>query len=194
MNKLIAISGTKGSGKDLTAKMIQYCLSVPKLFRQYWIYKYFRNLFFKSWKIIAFADPLKKVLSVLLNIPVEKFSDRNFKENFYVDFNTLTCSDALNNPLKLSDTKFNKMAKALDLDITRFDLTIRQLMQYFGTNIALTYLGKNIWINSTLKNASKKTIISDLRFLSEAEKVRSLNGKIIYIDRPGYTFGNHQSE
>jgi uridine kinase len=34
-NKLIAISGVKSSGKDTSSKMLQYCLSVPKIFRQY---------------------------------------------------------------------------------------------------------------------------------------------------------------
>jgi len=34
-NNLIAISGTKNSGKTETADMLQYCLSVPKCLRQY---------------------------------------------------------------------------------------------------------------------------------------------------------------
>jgi len=47
-NNLIAISGTKGSGKSETSKMLQYCLSVPKLFRHYWIYKRFSKIFSKK--------------------------------------------------------------------------------------------------------------------------------------------------
>jgi len=34
-NKLIAIGGLKNSGKDEVSKMLQYCLSVPKVLRQY---------------------------------------------------------------------------------------------------------------------------------------------------------------
>ena len=32
---LIAVGGLKNSGKDEVSKMIQYCLSMPKLFRRY---------------------------------------------------------------------------------------------------------------------------------------------------------------
>ena len=39
-NKLIAIGGLKNSGKDEASKMLQYCLSVPRIFRYYYFYKY----------------------------------------------------------------------------------------------------------------------------------------------------------
>ena len=193
---LISISGVKGSGKDECSKMFQYCLSVPKFLRQYWIYKRFNKLFHKSWKILAFADPLKKMLATLLNIPVEKFNDRAFKEDTCINLKTLDYSLAAftKNKNLLSDSKFTKMSKDLDLDILNHDLTIRQLMQYFGTMICRTYFGEDVWINSTLKHATKKTIISDCRFINEAEAIKSKGGKIIYIERAGTGFGHHQSE
>ena len=194
-NKLIAISGTKGSGKTESAEMLQYCLSVPKWLRQYWIYKVFGKFIHKSWKLLAFADPLKKMLAILLNVPVEKFNDRIFKENTYVNLNTLDYF-LLNRKDKssLSDSKFTKMAKDLDTEILSYNLTIRQLMQYFGTQVMQTYFGRNIWINATLKNAEDTTIITDLRFKAEYEAVKSLGGIVIYVSRPHYTFGQHASE
>jgi len=77
--KLIAVSGVKGSGKDSVSSMLQYCLSVPKMFRQYFFYKSFKKWIKPKYKKIAFADPLKKMLSNLLNISLDKFYDRNFK-------------------------------------------------------------------------------------------------------------------
>ena len=95
-HNLIAISGTKGSGKDELSKMFQYCLSVPKYLRQYWIYKRFNKFIPKKWKILAFADPLKKMLAVLLNIPAERFNDRSFKEDTCIDLKTLDYSSLSN--------------------------------------------------------------------------------------------------
>lgn len=195
-HNLIAISGTKGSGKDELSKMFQYCLSVPKYLRQYWIYKRFNKFIPKKWKILAFADPLKKMLAVLLNIPAERFNDRSFKEDTCIDLKTLDYSlSAFTKDHKLlSDSKFTRMTKELDTNIIEYNLTIRQLMQYFGTNIMHTYFTKNVWINSTLRNASNRTIISDCRFIAEAEAIKNNNGIIIYISRPGAPFGQHQSE
>lgn len=193
---LIAISGVRYSGKDEVAKILQYCLSVPKIFRQYWLYKLIGKIIPKKWKIIAFADPLKKMLAILLNISVEKFNDRAFKEDVCIDLNTLDYSLSAFTKDKhlLSDSKFTKMTKELNLDILNYDLTIRQLMQYFGTNVIRTFFGENVWINSTLRHASRRTIISDCRFINEAQAIKDKDGTIIYVERPGIGFGQHQSE
>ena len=192
-NKLIAVSGVKGSGKDSVASMLQYCLSVPKMFRQYFFYKYFRKWVKPKYKKLAFADPLKKMLAVLLNIPVEEFNNRNFKEFCTVHIPTLNFNDDTNN--KLPDSKFNKLVKTLDPSLAEGYLSIRQLMQYFGTEVMQTHFGRKVWINSTLRHGSSKgTIIADLRFKAEAEAVQSLGGFIVYVSRPGYTFGQHASE
>ena len=193
---LIAISGVKCAGKDSVTSMLQYCLSVPKIFRQYWIYKYFRKWISHKYKRLAFADPLKKMLAILLNVPVSKFNNRHFKEDCVVNIPTLdsTLSDFTESNDKLSDPKFNRMVKSLDPELIQSNLTIRQLMQYFGTNVMHTYLGRNVWINSTLKHANGPTIISDLRFKAEYEAIKKHNGFVIYVDRPGYWFGQHASE
>lgn len=192
MNKLIAVSGVKSSGKDSVSSIIQFCLNTPKFLRKYWVYKHFRKLFRKKYKRVAFADPLKGMLATLLNLPVEIFNDRNFKEFYVINVPTLTVSNDCVD--KLSDSKFNKLVKNLDSSLTESNLTIRQLMQYFGTQVMQTYFGRNIWINATLKNAEDTTIITDLRFKAEYEAVKSLGGIVIYVSRPHYTFGQHASE
>ena len=134
------------------------------------------------------------MLSVLLNVPFEKFNDRQFKENCYIDISSLgfSASTPEDEYYKLSDTKFNKLLKN-DEVLYNYQLSIRQLMQYFGTNQMRKYFGDKVWVNSTLRNASKRTIISDLRFKSEADAIKQ-RAKLIYINRPGYNFGQHQSE
>lgn len=199
-NRLLAISGVKGSGKDLVSDMFQYCLSVPKPFRQYFFYKHFKRLVKPKYKKLAFADPLKKMLSSLLNVELEKFYDRDFKENYIVDVSTLSaprmklvdgCIVCLG---KLPDSKFNKLVKQLDPSLTEANLSLRQLLQYFGTEIMQKYFGKRVWINSTLRNRSEYTIISDLRFIEEYNAIKENNGIVIYINRPNYEFGQHASE
>lgn len=191
LNNLIAISGVRGSGKDLCTDMLQYCLSVPYVFRQYWVYRLLKHLIKPKYKRIAFADPLKRMLAILLNEPYESFNSRSFKECYIVDLTDLRVHFAVGS---LSDSKFNKLVKELDPELSQSDLSIRQLMQYFGTEVMHKYFGRNVWINSTLKHASKRTIISDLRFKAEADAVHEKKGVIIYISRPGYTFGQHASE
>lgn len=196
LNNLIAVSGVKGSGKDSVSSMLQYCLSVHKMFRQYFFYKYFRKLISPKYQKLAFADPIKRILSILLNVPVSKFNNRHFKEDCVVNISTLefTLSAFTDDANKLSDSKFNRMIKSLDPELVQSNLTIRQLMQYFGTEICQKYFGRNVWINCTLRHANKPTIISDLRFKAEFEAVKNKNGIIIYVNRPNYTFGEHASE
>ena len=189
--RLIAVSGVKGSGKDSVSSMLQYCLSVPKMFRQYFFYKNFRKWIKPKYKRIAFADPLKKMLSDLLNISLDKFYIREFKEGCIINISTLEGSWLGE---KLSDSKFNKLVKQLDPSLTEANLSLRQLLQYFGTEIMQKYFGKRVWINSTMQNRSEYTIISDLRFIEEYNAVKEKKGVVIYINRPNYEFGQHASE
>lgn len=145
----------------------------------------------------SFASTMKQMLAILLKVPVEKFEDRDFKENTYVDFNTLNLHHKkdLKKTQILSDSKFNRQVKEMTVDTHTYMLSVRQLLQYFGTNICRYYFGDELWCLSTLKfSNTHDLILSDLRFKTEAELVQKLGGKIIYIDRPGCEIGQHQSE
>lgn len=83
------------------------------------------------------------MLSVLLNVPVEKFEDRYFKEHVYINFNTLTLTEHPGDTL--SDNKFNKLVAAKDFSfLTTHYITVRQLLQCFGTEIMRNYFGNNL--------------------------------------------------
>jgi hypothetical protein len=150
-----------------------------------------------KYKIANFADTLKKCLSALLNIPVEKFEDRDFKENWYIDFNTLKIyykNDVPDNK-KLSDKKFSKLAKILDPTLTcYYYLTFRQVLQFFGTNVLRQFLSDTIFINGTFKAIEGPTIIGDLRFRIERDISVQNNCKIVYIQRNICVASNHDSE
>lgn len=185
---IIAIAGLKNSGKTEVANMLDYLLNSPACFHNYWCYKHLPKLF-KRWHKVAFADTLKQMLASLLNIDICRFEDREFKENTDIELSTLRF---FKNPVRLGDRNFVKLLQTEDT-LKDYSLTVRQLMQYFGTEICQKYFGKNVWINTVLNNP-KNLIISDLRFKAEAKAVKNKNGKLIYIYRPGIQPGNHASE
>ena len=198
MNKIIAISGVRNTGKDSSGDMLRFMLSTPKFLHHYWIYKRFPKLRLNgNWLKVSFAGSLKEMLSVLLRVPVERFEDRDFKENVFVDFNDLTFHrrEDLKKHQILSDSKFSRKVKEMSIDVRANMLSIRQLLQYWGTEIQRKYLGDQLWSLTTLKlSETHDLIISDMRFKVEAEMVKERRGTIIYIDRPGCEVGNHQSE
>jgi len=200
LNNLIGISGLKGSGKDETAQMLQFCLNTPKILHRYCIYKRFNKYFKQKYKIHRFADPLKRVLATLLSVNVESFESRDFKENFYLDFNTLNIYqkhlvEASNPDLILPDNKFSKLAKDLNVNLIEgYFLSVRQVLQYVGTEVMRTFLGNRLWILATFKNPDKYKIISDVRFKVEYEEIKKRDGIVIHIQRPGCKVGTHASE
>lgn len=198
MHRIIAMTGVRNSGKDESAKAFKFLLSTPKIFHRYWIYRLFPNLnFWGNWIKVSFAGTMKQMLSILLKVPVEMFEDRDFKENVFVDFDTLklTHRKELDKKYVMSDSKFNRHVKEMTIDTHSYMLSIRQLLQYWGTNVMRFYFGDKLWCLTTLKYSdTNDLIISDLRFKTEAKEVKKKHGTLIYIDRPGCEVGNHQSE
>ena len=191
MNNIIVISGLKNSGKDTVADMLQYCLSVPEPFRKYWMYRHYRYAFNSTYEKVAFADSLKDTLSVLFGIPVEKFYERDVKEHFYIK--GLEITDTPDNIL--DEDSFIKMLNKKDFSFlkTHF-ITIRQLLQCFGTEIVRGLFGNAFWAERAMKHNFDKMIITDLRFKVELEAVRKRNGLGLYIDNPNCIPEQHASE
>lgn len=194
--EILAISGLKGSGKNEVANMLQFLLTVPKWMRYYWIYK-LNIRWEEKWQIVSFASTLKEMLASLIKVPVEMFENRDFKENYCVDFSSLQIlhKDDVPKDKLLSDHKFSKLNILANSIYNNYCLTIRQLMQSFGTQLMRVYFGDNIWITSTLTSRfDDNLIVSDLRFKAEYDSVKNVGGKIIYINRPECIPGNHASE
>ena len=194
-NNIISFGGFRNTGKDTSALMLQFMLNTPSIFHYYWIFKYFKFLGkYGKWKVTSFAKPLKEVLSIILGVPVEKFENRDFKENYCVDLSTLKIEkiNPVTTPL-MTDKFFSKVAKELDIStIKKHCITIRQMLQYVGTECLRRLVSEDIWINATLKK--NNIIISDLRFKREFESLDKHKSFRILIERPGCNPGNHPSE
>lgn len=132
---------------------------------------------------------------MLLGIPVELFYDRDFKENTFVFVPTLTTTTEVSDTQKINNNTFLKYLKNKDYSFlqTKY-LTIRQLMQCFGTEIVRGLFGDNFWVERTLKNPCENLIISDLRFEVELDALRKHNAIILYINNPTCKPTGHASE
>lgn len=192
---IIAFSGLKNSGKDTASNMMRYLLIFPKFMHNYTCYKLFNPLlkYIKKWKIKRFADPIKQILAILLNVNPKIFENRKFKEQTCVQFPELKLLD-INCAQTIPENKFSKMVKYLNPNISKdYNLTIRQLMQYFGTEIMRTFFGDSLWTHSIL-NKKENMIISDLRFCIEMEALKQYNAFTILIKRNSCMPGEHPSE
>lgn len=194
---LVAIAGLANSGKTEASNMLCFILNAPKPFRSYRWYKCLKKWpFRKNWEITAFAKPLKQTLSIILNKPLEWFENRENKESVYVDLNSLkTYSKSELNYNWLTESKFQKLLKTENPISSCYVLSVRQLMQYYGTSVIRKFLGDNTWINATLNKVySKNIIVSDLRFKVELSAIKKKGGCTIYINRSSAKPGTHASE
>ena len=82
---LISTSGKINSGKDTIGKILQILLNNPHLNNE-GVLSFlkkdinFDSPYYKTWQIKKFADKLKDIVCLLLNVDRETLEDREFKE------------------------------------------------------------------------------------------------------------------
>ncbi len=202
MNDLIAVGGKMGSGKDTVANMLQYLLNDKyNLDSTYEDYLHYRHHCLYSekpkYKIRKFAYPLKKIVCIILGCTMDDLESRSFKDSFIseewedVNFYTEYVKDLSGKTYKLKNLSFSQA-----LSIKSF-ATVREVLQYLGTNLFKDQFHNKTWINILFREHTKKSnwIISDLRFEDEVEEVLKRNGIIFYIERKGLNNNStHKSE
>lgn len=215
---IIGLAGNKNSGKDTIASMINYIFAVGVTKAKYsdWVLK--RASYDETYKdrIVHFADNLKDCLSIIYGIPRSVFDDRKMKDEMYYSLTTGKFIDKqavtqrgdgfyvlTNEILKHSSIK-DELETYDELNPL---ITIRTLMQYFGTEVCREHLGHEIWIKSGISKivevaANRRLcIVPDVRFTNEAAAIHrdtpSLYGRVVRINRNTGNIGErdyHDSE
>ena len=201
---IIGLAGNKNSGKDTVASMINYIFAVGITKAKYsdWVLK--RASYDETYKdrIVHFADNLKDCLSIIYSIPRFAFDDRKMKDEMYyslttgnfinkrgVDQNNAGFCVLTNEILKHSSIK-HELETYGELNVL---ITIRTLMQYFGTEVCREHLGYKVWIKSSIAKivevaANRRLcIVPDVRFTNEAAAIHKDNpllyGRVVRINR-----------
>lgn len=205
--KIISLSGYIGSGKNLFCSILQQGLGTKN--------------YVPTWHQKAHAAKLKQIASILLNIPVIKFEDPEFKKTDlgpewdrgpreaaeFVYFKTghLPEGDA---------QESMNTARQLGFKVTR---TVREFMQELGTDALRYNLHRDVWVNGLwcdyrpvptqpthdgghrilmdwqAQPEDPNWIITDTRFQNEIKAVKDRNGVIVRINRAPRT-SDHESE
>lgn len=148
-----------------------------------------------GWKIKKFAYKLKLIISMLTGIPIDDLEKAEVKDSklgeewayliYYSLENNITKRV---NPHRWKDFEPNRTK----------NYTVRELLQYLGTELFRNQLHENVWLNALFAdyNEKSKWIITDVRFVNEAEAIKKRGGLLIRVNNPEYKpyKGEHESE
>lgn len=168
---IIGISGKKQCGKDTVCKIIK-ALDIWNRYGDGDMLTFVKMLLKTPsplgsiWYKHAYADKLKQVLSIILNVDVVAFEDNIFK---------------------MSNSEIAKPEGGY--------YTNRELLQRFGTEVGRS-ISPTLWVDALFTNYSEDDhwIIPDVRFLSEAKAIKDRGGIVIRVDRETLSHDNHPSE
>lgn len=168
---IIGISGKKQCGKDTVCKIIK-ALDIWNRYGDGDMLTFVKMLLKTPsplgsiWYKHAYADKLKQVLSIILNVDVVAFEDNIFK---------------------MSNSEIAKPEGGY--------YTNRELLQRFGTEVGRS-ISPTLWVDALFTSYSEDDhwIIPDVRFPSEAKAIKDRGGIVIRVDRETLSHDNHPSE
>ena len=172
---IIGVSGYINSGKDTVGKIIQYLDSGSKLPFEEWTksiihctgYDIGGESMYKCenrWKIRKFAAKVKVIAGLLLNVDVERFEDRKYKDTqLGPEWDNMTV---------------RAFMQKLGTDAMRYglhpDVWVNALMSEYKA-------GPHSGVTRDLRYPD--WIITDVRFPNEAEAIKEKDGFVIRINR-----------
>lgn len=145
-----------------------------------------------------FSDTLFTLLSLMLNIPVDKLHTDYYKDHLVVnikDFET-TVYDTIPSTMKLytAEEYFKKSSTKVPKSICEDTyMVLREFVMYFGKEVMQRYFGLNVWIkmlnsskslfNSIFNDNGSYKIFCDVKTPSEVSYIKNENGIIVKIIR-----------
>jgi|SRR5215831_1535849 len=123
----------------------------------------------------AFADPLKRSVAALFGLRFQDIDKLKMDED-----------------VQVMVTKYGE---------PRISMSMRVLLQRYGTEAHRDVFGNCFWVDLTLPvqgfYPGRAIVVTDVRFREEAERVKFLGGRIIYVQRDEAALVNkdqHRSE
>jgi hypothetical protein len=215
---IIGISGRILSGKDTVAKIIQHIISGAN---EKWTFEKYLEIYprlgmfgygyLPGWDIKKFAEKLKRISSILTGIPEEKFEDHEFKEtllgeewNRYL-INPFTYVYSKKEIEKIYPDGLKSNCWLLD-EPRQINMSVREFLQTLGTECIRDHLHEKAWINAFWADLWEITdtklecgldygwIITDTRFVNEADSIKEHGGIVIRLTRNSDILAIHPSE
>lgn len=174
---LIGVNGQVAAGKDSVFARAKFLVSKLPEFSH-----------FPKPERIAFADKLKLAAARALGVSVEMLEEHKRSDTSRItltaQYETLEANE--NVP---EGTKFwANEAK----------ISVRQYLQYFGTEVGRETFGENFWVDQSLPSdfdhAGRLIFVTDCRFDNEVERVHSLGGIVCRVLNGPLIDGGHASE
>ena len=163
---VIGLQGKKRSGKDTFANFLVKHLEDKKVARN------------------AFANPLKGMLSDISG--VDFFSEENKETDMVFMLNMIKFQELTDLLLDVSVFyQLDEFARLEGFGTLYIYTSKRKLMQFFGTDICRKYKGDLYWVNKLVAPSDADVlIVTDVRFPTEVDKIKSLGGIIVEIKNP----------
>lgn len=157
---LIAFSGKMGAGKDTAAELIMLALvnkDAERLTVDFTALDVSlrKSVIKQPWEFKKFAGKLKQIASILTGVDAHHFEDQYFKTR--------------------------KMGKEWGF------MTYREFLQRLGTEAIRTGIHQEAWVNAMFADFHSTIshwLITDCRFLNEAEAVKHHKGIVVRINNP----------
>ena len=207
---LIGISGKMGSRKDTVARIIQI-LHVNPRFSNKKIATMLEQPSYtltgvicsrkNPWLNRKFASKLKEAAWIITGIPIHKFESRAFKKtNMGPEWDTYGITRGTGKrQVALQSTphdKDNIWLKTGERTVVHNQMTVRDLLQKLGTEALRDNLHPDVWVNALFSDpgfAAEKWLVTDVRFVNEAEAIKERGGILMRVKRDLET-GSHASE
>lgn len=168
MRKVIGVAGWRGAGKDTIANFL---------------------VTHAGFKRIGFADRLYQEVAQAFDVTVEFLSDRKTKEQPLPELALINCKDPDASKHEGFVAVFlATMGETSTLDSLKKPRSPREILQVWGTDYRRKMFSETYWVDSVRQTISKDKensyVISDVRFVNEAEVITSLGGTMIKVIRP----------
>ena len=170
---ILGLSGAKESGKTTVSQ----CLK--SWFKSYAPYEVMEP--------VAFADPLKRFLVDVMGLEKKQChgsnADKDSTTKYFWDNLPLSVRMAYSNEdaemlvTQVYPKEFGGLAheneRVLQTLPRQGRMTVRELMQVFGTDIMRNMFDDKIWVDATMRNIPENTfvVVSDVRFTSEVRAI-----------------------